>query len=282
MTSNSTSGSVGLGTETSTKRLLEFSPSSDQNDAKQSRLSSSADTGGSPKCMSSPDPTVITSDIHETILTRVNEALKETTMEDVSAGENAFLRQVVPALVTAVSVAVGEAIDRVFRQREKDLPTDQKLQTTLERVHGGDGAEVTDDAGEDVEAKVLKIFQDCGANIKPDDISVVHRTGQRKRRGGRSILVRFVSRKKKQEVMRAKKSLKDKGGYAKVFINEDLTPLRTKLLHYTRALDVVERAWTSEGKIWAVKKRSVPGSGHPTVNRPVCIENPDDLFDKLG
>ncbi|KAK7458966.1 hypothetical protein BaRGS_00039022, partial [Batillaria attramentaria] len=213
----------------------------------------------------------------------------------------------------------GEAIDRVFRQREKDLPTDQKLQTTLERVQsnvlwmkynadaneqysrretirifgvpeskatisdsGGDGAEVTDDAGEDVEAKVLKIFQDCGANIKPDDISVVHRTGQRKRRGGRSILVRFVSRKKKQEVMRAKKSLKDKGGYAKVFINEDLTPLRTKLLHYTRALDVVERAWTSEGKIWAVKKRSVPGSGHPTVNRPVCIENPDDLFDKLG
>ncbi|KAK7482611.1 hypothetical protein BaRGS_00026110 [Batillaria attramentaria] len=119
MTSNSTSGSVGLGTETSTKRLLEFSPSSDQNDAKQSRLSSSADTGGSPKCMSSPDPTVVTSDIHETILTRVNEALKETTMEDVSAGENAFLRQVVPALVTAVCRSRGGNRPGVPSKRER-------------------------------------------------------------------------------------------------------------------------------------------------------------------
>ncbi|KAK7502551.1 hypothetical protein BaRGS_00006126 [Batillaria attramentaria] len=124
-------------------------------------------------------------------------------MEDASARENAFLRQVVAAQV--IAVAVGEAYYRVFRQREKDMPTDQKLQTTLEmqsrvlwviynadgneqysrreslRIFGGtrecgynfedfenpddlfdtasdsdDGAEMTDDACEDVEAKVFE------------------------------------------------------------------------------------------------------------------------------
>jgi len=43
----------------------------------------------------------------------------------------------------------------------------------------------------------------------------VHGTGDRKRKG-RPILMRFVSRKKRKEVMQKKKVLKDKREYAGV------------------------------------------------------------------
>nr|KAG5698230.1 hypothetical protein BaRGS_024037 [Batillaria attramentaria] len=72
----------------------------------------------------------------------------------------------------------------------------------------------------DLETEVLKIFQESGANVKPDDVSVMHRTGK-KRLGGRPVLVRFVSRQKKAEVMMCKRALRDKVDY-KVYINEDL------------------------------------------------------------
>ena len=54
-----------------------------------------------------------------------------------------------------------------------------------------------EEEGEDTEQKVLEIFKAVGGDITPADVSVVHRTGDRKRKG-RPILVRFVSRKKRK------------------------------------------------------------------------------------
>lgn len=312
---------------TSAKRSLVLTPPSSQKESK--KLRGDEDEVNRAICEaagmdhSSPESPISTSDIHECILTRVNEALRGTKVAS-GDGEGGLLQQIVPALVTAVSVAVTEAIDRVFRKREREEKPRQELNATVEQLkrnvlilkyqtdhneqysrretvrifgisesgrtqggHGeGSGEEMNAREEEELEGKVLKLFKDSGANIQPQDISVLHRTGKRKGGDGRPVLVRFVSRKKKAEVMRAKMNLKDNPGYRKVFINEDLTVLRAKLLKYVKDLPMVDRAWTREGKIYARKK--MPGGqerGQERGNRVkaeiVAIENPDHLF-RLG
>ena len=115
-----------------------------------------------------------------------------------------------------------------------------------------------EEEGEDTEQKVLGVFKAVGADITAADVSVVHRTGDRKRKG-RPILVRFVSRKKRKEVMQKKKVLKDKRGYAGVYVFDDLTTLRAKMLYYLKKkVPVEENAWTIDGRIHCTKKR-LPG-----------------------
>ncbi|KAK7504040.1 hypothetical protein BaRGS_00004772 [Batillaria attramentaria] len=176
----------------------------------------------------------VVTDIHECIITRVNEALSGSILKDVTAGENLLLKQTVPALINAVSVAVGEAIDRHFRLAARQAPAPHQIQAAFEALQsnvlslryetdaneqhsrretvrvfgvpenvptnaadqGGDDARAAEE--KDLETKVLKIFQESGANV-------MHRTGK-KREGGRPVLVRFVSRKKKAEVMRCKRA----------------------------------------------------------------------------
>lgn len=270
---------------------------------------------------------VDTTSIHETILTRVNQAVAMANLSGGGEAETMLVRVVVPALVTAVSVAVSEAMSHMFKERDREIPDLSHLHHTIERLQANGlrqkyecdalqqysrretvrifgipeqasrgGGEETEGEGEqdqqgatggrgapeeDLEAKVLGVFKDCGADIKPQDISTMHRTGARRRGGGRPVLVRFVSRKHHREIMSKKKELKDKPGYGKVFINEDLTSLRAKLLKFTKDLPMVGRAWTSNGKILAARKLP-PGADpkHPSA-RPVSIESPDDLF-KLG
>ena len=92
-----------------------------------------------------------------------------------------------------------------------------------------------------MEQKALGVFKEAGADVKEEDIAAVHRVGK-VGMGLRPILVKFVSRRKRREVMEKKKSLKGKDGYQKVYINDDLTPLRAKLLALVKRLDNVDKA----------------------------------------
>ena len=67
--------------------------------------------------------------------------------------------------------------------------------------------------------------------------------------------MRFVSRKKRKEVIQKKKVLKDKREYAGVYVFDDLTTLRAKMLYYLKKVPVVENAWTIDGRIHCTKKR---------------------------
>ena len=78
--------------------------------------------------------------------------------------------------------------------------------------------------------------------------------------------------------MEKKKNLRDKDGYRNVYVNDDLTTLRARLFGYVRKMEIVHKAWTTDGKVMCVKKTPV-GMDPP---RPVVIETPDDLFARLG
>lgn len=241
-----------------------------------------------------------TSAVHEVILTRVKETLAAF---DGKAGEaNPLLKELIPVIVTAVSMAVTDGVKEAMRElsntirNQRPKPSsanDNRLMSAVRtltydndrlqqytrreslRIHG-----IAIREGEtalEVEEKAINVFSVIGVEVKPDDIAAVHRAGK-VAKGTRPILVKFVSRKLRRQVMEKKKSLKNKPDYASVFVTDDLTPLRARLLGLVKRVEGVERAWTIDGRIQCVKKHPV-GMDSP---RPITIETPDDLFDKLG
>ena len=76
------------------------------------------------------------------------------------------------------------------------------------------------------------------------------------------------------ELMRSKKKLKSCDAYTKVFVDEDLTPLRSKMLRELKKDSSVMSAWTIDGRIFC--KQIVSGKEEIRV-----IDSPDDLW-KVG
>jgi len=60
----------------------------------------------------------------------------------------------------------------------------------------------------------------------------IDRTKKKKHENPRPIIARFVSYKKRNEFLTNKRDLKNTEGRQHVFVCEDLTPLRYKLLKY--------------------------------------------------
>ena len=238
--------------------------------------------------------------IKETLMQRVNDALKEYKPDTTTGNEqnvsvllSALLPPLVSAVATSVSVAVGEIlnkallrIDSTIREKKTDPSLlaqvrvltfeNDKLQQYSRRenvrifgipVDAAETAEMT-------EKKTLEVLNKTGVSVTQEDISACHRLGKASN-GSRPVIVRFVSRRKRTEIMRKKKVLREKNN--KIFINDDLTPLRAKLLAYIKNLQITEKVWTVDGKIRCTR-RTVPGYHQSDNSKPVVIESPDDLF----
>ena len=102
---------------------------------------------------------------------------------------------------------------------------------------------------EDTDEKVIKLAADCGVELTRSDISVSHRLGKKDPSYDRAVIVKFVSRNTKRNLMMKKKLLKDKVGYGNVYINEDITTNRYKLVKHLRVTEN-KVAWTRDGKIY--------------------------------
>ena len=103
--------------------------------------------------------------------------------------------------------------------------------------------------------------------------------GQQRVVGGRPVIVRFISRAKKMEVMFNKKNLKSKAGYKDIFMHEDITRMRSKLLHFVKNLPSIGRTWTKDGQIFCKRK----GPNNTVVGDAIGpIENADQLFHFFG
>ena len=101
----------------------------------------------------------------------------------------------------------------------------------------------------DCEEKVLAIInEDLGLNhIFATDISIAHRVGMRENRP-RPIIVKFLSRKHKTQVIQKRGLLKWSGRG----IVEDLTPANMKRLKSVQQHPEVKNSWTKEGMIHAL------------------------------
>ena len=93
------------------------------------------------------------------------------------------------------------------------------------------------------------LYYDLG--LEPD-IEIAHRIGVKSRDPNkpRTIIVKFVRRSDKLDVMLRRKSLKGKG----ISISDDLTVKNVKLINEVRDHERIEAAWSWDGKVYAKGK----------------------------
>ena len=112
---------------------------------------------------------------------------------------------------------------------------------------------------------VIDMCEKIGVDVASNDISTSHRIPRR----AKAIVCKFMRREVKSNIMKAKKKLK-----LKIIIYDDLTSLRSKLLHEVKKDSRVKRAFTRDGRIHCVVDEN-------DREKKVTLDNPDDLF-KLG
>ena len=120
----------------------------------------------------------------------------------------------------------------------------------------------------------MKVAGDMGVDITERDISVSHCIGKIMGTNPRPIIAKFVRRDTKTAIMRNKRNLKGLDGYKSVFVNYDLTTMRSKLVYELKRDESVTRVWTMNGKIMCIQVEN----GKETKK---VIDSPDDLF-KVG
>ena len=110
-----------------------------------------------------------------------------------------------------------------------------------------------------VTQKIISLVNEhLGIPITPSDIDIAHRLGKFKPTENRPIIIKFVRRQTKVDILRKAKQFRGTG----IFVNEDLTKLNAEILASVRLKDSanVEKCWSFEGKIYALFK----GNQHAT------------------
>jgi len=153
------------------------------------------------------------------------------------------------------------------------LPTWQQEQYIRREnilIYGEENKEDNDD-GEKV---LFKIADELEIDLEDNEIQRVHRLGQKRRNNENPgpIIARFVSYKKRNEFLTNKRELKNIEGRQHVFVCEDLTPLRYKLLKYMQksCSDTFTSCYARNGHIKAKLK---------TSEKWVTVTSPNDLFE---
>ena len=87
-----------------------------------------------------------------------------------------------------------------------------------------------------------------GLDLSVQQIDIGHRLGPFSRDRNRNVIVKFISRQVKFNILAHCSALRNTG----VYINEDLTRLNSKVLSSMRLKDPgnVEKAWSYEGKLF--------------------------------
>ena len=135
------------------------------------------------------------------------------------------------------------------------------------------GVEENKEDNDDGKKVLFKIADEPEVDLEDDEKQRVHRLGHKRRKNEnpRPIIARFVTYKKRNEFLTNKRELKNIEGRQYVFVCEDLTPLRYKLLQYMQksCSDTFTSCYTRNGNIKAKLK---------TTENWVTVTSPDDLF----
>lgn len=167
------------------------------------------------------------------------------------AGAEANIAAVMVELETAKASVSGlkEKLKRVNRKCHLEgEQRDQYSRRETLRVSG-----VTYKRGEDTTNLMCRIACSVGVTISPSDISVSHRNGRRVGDAPRPILCRFVRRETKNMILSNRKlaasiTTGDEGEPVRIFIDENLTPMRAKICTKLRKDKIPHH--TKDGKVY--------------------------------
>lgn len=149
---------------------------------------------------------------------------------------------------------------------------DNLEQTSKEKNLRVLGIKVTTDSTDRL-TPLLKYAEDNGVELTPADVDEVFDTKTKDTSGGTFLLVKFttIRAKKTFESIKFKQLRKSKTDRDGVFICDDLTRLRMKMLNYVKGLDQTSKVHTFNGAIQCTVKRGREEKRH-------VIRSPDDLF----
>ena len=132
------------------------------------------------------------------------------------------------------------------------------------RLHG-----VPETADENANDVVIAIASDMGVHIDERDICISHRLQKSRSMKERPTIVEVCASRHEYSPHE-----EEGGPHQQHVVNDDLAPLRSKMLRALNLDDQVKRVWTIDGSFHCiVMKRNVDGKKR--------LDSPDDLF-KLG
>ena len=138
---------------------------------------------------------------------------------------------------------------------------------------------VEDQTGEDFYQQVVDVVKGTGFEICKSDISVCHRLPA-KGQSGKPIIVKFVRRKTKLALMKKESGLRHQSGRP-IFINDDITRLRARLLKSLKEKPDVKAANMINEKIIVYQTNNDKVVFHtlhelykwdPSLVMPVCTD----------
>ena len=136
---------------------------------------------------------------------------------------------------------------------------DQKQRETRVRVTG-----IAEEEGENLNKKLIKLAKNKMGlkKIKDTDIVLIHRSGKKKPTKTRDIIVQFESKITRDSFHDARQKLKDSSDTHKnIYVNDDLTEFRSKLLYDARMLvrkRKLRGAWSQSGNIMVLPLNEKP------------------------
>ena len=226
-------------------------------------------------------------------------AIGDIIAQVIAAIQPVFVKSITVAVTTAVKAATAQIMANVRREMGviedvgKKLCSlqveNQKLTFEVDRLEQYSRREnvprvriygLAETQGESTNTVFIDMARDICVTITPADISVSHRLGRPGRGGStadsrpRPLIVKLVRRDTKFELMRNKKKMRAMEKYRHVYVNDDLTTPRSKLVKILKGEKEIKSVWTIEGRINCTFDRD----GHEVRK---VIESPDDLF-KLG
>lgn len=105
---------------------------------------------------------------------------------------------------------------------------------------------------EDTDKIVLELADTMDVSLNISNLDRTHRIGPTKKRK-RDIIVKFATYRARQKLITERKKLRDMPDLDTVYINEDLTMARSKLLYDARRLvkaKLLKSAYSSDGRIF--------------------------------
>ena len=161
---------------------------------------------------------------------------------------------------------------------------DQKQRENRIKIAGVPEAEQ-----ENLEKTVIKyVKNNLGVKIKSTDVDQIYRVGKKKENRKRDITVQFSSKKVRDSVYDNRKKDTNTDVKNRVYVNDDLTIHRQKLLFDARQLvkrNKLKGAWTQSGNIMILRHEGgpIPVMCHDDLREPHvdqsditnCLTNPD-------
>ena len=197
----------------------------------------------------------------------------------------AVLKEMKASLINAVNKALELFFDDIVKQMNMKMDSikeavqksallahyeaDKLEQYSRRESFRISGMNIPDEAdSSELIEMVCKLAGDIGVDLEKKDFVACHTVGAGNRK---QVLSRLTTRVKKEEIMKNKQKLKTDTG-RRIFVNEDITPLRYKLLKLVKEKEEYKKAYTMNGKIVVYDVNE---------KKRVYIDNPDDLF-KIG